>query len=201
MKYPFFASFIVFCLWLMYEIHKKRNSEAKKYQEFVDRENEANSTRKKSLDDLAYISIPFEKLPMDILADDERISEYIDTIRFLSEKPIVNLTGISNTDLKLKYGAANLDTLSKFDEAYTTLVRTLNSWAYALYENDRTNEARDVLEYTLSTGTDVKKSFILLAKIYKETNQSEKIKELISVASESNSLISDSIVSELTGML
>lgn len=201
MKYPFFASFIVFCLWLMYEIHKKRNQEAKIYQDFVDRENEANSTRKKPLDDLKYISIPFDRLPISILTENERIKEYVDTLHFLSENPIVNLTGISNTDLKLTYGAANLDTLAKYDEAYTTLARTLNSWGTLLYDNGYTSEAEQVLSFAIETKTDIKKTYLLLAKIYKETERSEKIKELISAASETNSLITDNIVSELTNLL
>ena len=60
MRFYFFASFIVFCIWLGYEIHKHRNMEAKDYEAFWDREHAANSTRRKSLDGLNYITIPVE---------------------------------------------------------------------------------------------------------------------------------------------
>lgn len=201
MKYPFFASFIVLCLLLMYEIHKRREKEAKKYQEFWDEEAKANSTRRQSLDNLEYITIPFETLPINILPADEQaaeqISEYISTLHTLAEAPIVNFTGLTNTELKLKYGAPNIDLLSSYDQAYTLLARTLNDWARALYANDYKDEAMAILEFAISTKTDVSESYYLLANIYKEKNTTEKIKELISVASEINSLMSKSIVNKL----
>jgi len=201
MKYPFFASFIVLCLLLMYEIHKRREKEAKKYQEFWDEENKANSTRKKSLDNLNYITIPFNQLPMDIMTENEQVKEYLELLSTLSENPIVNFTGLSNTELKLEYGAANIDLLSAYDQSYTLLARTLNDWAKFLYNNNYIDEAKTILEYALSTRTDVSESYMLLATIYKETCQLEKIKELIPVASEINSLMSKSIVNRLNNLL
>ena len=75
MKLPFFASFIVFCLWLGFDLHRLRNKETKSEQSFWEKESAANRTRRKSLDGLDYIQIPFEALPMDILADDPFIAE------------------------------------------------------------------------------------------------------------------------------
>lgn len=201
MKYPFFASFIVLCLLLMYEIHKRRNFEEQKYQEFLDEETRANNTRKQNIDNLDYITIPFDSLPTDVHTDNDIISEYLESINSLKNTRILNLTGISNTELKLKYGAANLDTLSACDQSFTFLVRTLNDWAYALYEQECINEARTVLEYAMSIRSDVGSSFELLAKIYKETNQKDKIKELISIANEINSLMSKSIVTKLESVM
>ena len=108
MKFPFFASFIVFCLWLTYEIHKSRRKEEQSAEAFWAREAEANRTRRRPLDDLSYITIPFDTLPMDTMKDDPEIADCHDTLHSLSEGPIVNLTGISNTDLKLMYGAPNI---------------------------------------------------------------------------------------------
>ena len=197
MKYPFFASFIVLCLLLMYEIHKARNREAQKYQSFLDEEAKANATRRQSLEDLQYITIPFETLPTDILTDDERISEYLETLHILSETKIVNFTGLSNTELKLKYGAPNIDILSQYDANYTSLVRTLNDWAHLLYQNGYASEARTILEFAISTNTDISTTYNLLAQIYKDSNETEKIKELIPIASGINSLMSKSIVKNL----
>lgn len=70
MKFPFFASFLIFCLWLSYEIHKHRNQEAKNRDAFWEKEAAANNTRRKSLDHLDYIKIPFDALPMDTLKED-----------------------------------------------------------------------------------------------------------------------------------
>ena len=136
MRFYFFASFIVFCIWLGYEIHKHRNMEAKDYEAFWDREHAANSTRRKSLDGLNYITIPVETFPFGLVPQNEQIAEYEQTIRDLAKEPVVNLTGFSNTDLKLEYGAPNIDLLSLYDQRYTTLVCTLQSWAALLYKKD-----------------------------------------------------------------
>lgn len=197
MKFPFFASFIIFCIWLTYEIKKHRNIEAKSYQAFWDKEIAANNTRRKSLDNLDYIQIPFENLPMDTLKDDPVIADYHKTLKGLSESPIVNFTGISNTDLKLMYGAANIDILSRYDQSYTTLVRTLQDLAQALYEKGYIDEARQILEFSVSTRTDISASYKLLASIYQQSGQLEKIKELIPVARDLNTGLSGHIVSML----
>lgn len=201
MKYPIFASVVIFCLTLMYTIHRQRDKEAEQYQSFWDREAKANSTRRKSLDDLNYITIPFEALPMDTLKDDPKVSDCHHTLKSISESPIVNFTGLTNTDLKLKYGAPNIDRLMAYDQAYTTLARTLNQWAHCLYENEFVDEAKTILEFAMKTDTDVSSSFDLLAKIYSDEGNTDKIKELITKASEINSLMSRSIVSKLEAYL
>ena len=144
MKMPFFASFIVFIILVSYEIAKSRRTTAEKESSFWEKENRANSTRRKSLDDLNYIRVPLEDLPMDTMADDETVSECHQTMRHLAQSPIVNFTGISNTDLKLRYGAPNIELLMGYDQNYTTLVRTLQKWAEKLHEAGHTAPAKQV---------------------------------------------------------
>lgn len=201
MKFPFFASFIVFCGWLSYEIHKHRNMENNSMEEFWKKEEEANNTRRKSLDGLSYITIPFESLPMDLLADDPVIREYHETLHALAEGPIVNLTGISNTDLKLTYGAPNIKLLSLYDQRYTTLVRTLQNLGEALYEHGYSKEARTVLEFAVSTHTDISATYRLLSVIYTKDGQSDKIKDLLPIAEALNSVLKNSIVRMLNDII
>lgn len=201
MKFPVFASFIIFCVWLGYELHKRRNLDEKENQSFWDREAAANRTRRKSLDDLNYIRIPFEALPMDILPQDPVIAECHETLHTLSENPIVNFTGISNTDLKLQYGAPNIDLLSRYDQSYTVLVRTLQKWGESLYKNGYAEAACQVLEFSVSTRTDVSSTYRLLSSIYLENRQPEKISGLIPVAEGLNSSLSGYITDMLKEQL
>lgn len=197
MKFPFFASFIVFCLWLGYEIHKRRNKDEKITQSFWEKEAEANHTRRKSLENLNYIKIPFSSLPMDVLTEDSVVAQCHQTLHELSEAPIVNFTGISNTDLKLQYGAPNIDLLSLYDQHYTMLARTLQDWAAALYSGGYPSQARDVLLFAMETHTDISASFKLLATIYQEEGSPEKIHELMQNAEGLNSIMKKSILSML----
>lgn len=188
MKLPFFASFIVFCIWLGYEIHKHRNLEAKSYDDFWQKENQANSTRKKPLDDLAYISIPLDTFPFSLFPENEQVAEYQQIIRELSTVSIVNLTGISNTDLKLRYGAANIDVLSLYDQRYTTLVRVLQDWAFFLYQSRYPTEAKVLLEFAVRTCTDIYASYELLIKIYEEGQEASQITKLLPYAQQIHSI-------------
>lgn len=182
MKMPFFASFIIFLIWVSYEISRSRRRGEKARQTYWDRENAANSTRRKSLDGLNYITIPFDSLPMDILKDEERVSECHKTLHDLADFPIVNFTGLTNTDLKLEYGAPNIDLLMRYDQNYTTLVRTLQQWAQKLYDAGYIPETKQILEFAVSTGTDVSGSYRLLANIYAAEGENGKITKLMEQA-------------------
>ena len=197
MRFYFFASFIVFCVWLGYEIHKRRNAEAKNYEAFWDREHAANSTRRKSLDGLPYITIPVETFPFGLLPGNEQVPEYEQTIRDLAQEPVVNLTGFSNTDLKLQYGAPNIDLLSLYDQRYTTLVCTLQSWAELLYKEGQPAAARILLEFAADTHTDIYASYELLVRIYEENSEKEKISSLLPLAQEIRSLSKNRIITLL----
>ncbi len=179
---PFFASFIIFLILVSYEISKSRRQTQKARQTYWDRENAANSTRRKPLDDLNYITIPFDSLPMDTLKEEENVAECHRTLQFLSGSPIVNFTGLSNTDLKLEYGAPNIDLLIRYDQSYTTLARTLQQWAKLLHDAGYIQEAKQVLEFSISTDTDVSGSYRLLASIYAAEGRKDKITELMGQA-------------------
>lgn len=181
MNFSVFASFmifVVFVVWLQYEIKKHLRYDDKKQKEFWAREKEANSTRKQSLDNLNYITIPLEDFPMNLMCNDELIKEYHNTLQNLSEEKIVNLTGISNTDLKLQYGVANLPALTHYDQCYTYLVRTLQAFAQRLYENGYETECIPILEFAIHTGTDISGTYRLLAEIYVKNGDREKLASL-----------------------
>lgn len=201
MKFPFFASFIVFCLWLGYEIHKHRNMEQKAMDEFWETEARANKTRRKSLDALNYITIPFDTFPMHLLIEDEKIKECHETLYELSKEPIVNLTGITNTELKLTYGAPNIKLLSAYDQRYTTLARTLQTFAELLYQNGYLQEACTVLEFAISTYTDISASYRLLITVYQKLEKSDKISALLPIAENLRSGMKTSIVAMIQSAL
>ena len=203
MSLKFLASLIIFIVFVYTIIvvaqntRRQRAIAEKKEQEFWDREKRANSVRKKSLDGLNYVKIPLDKLPMDALPEDEKAREYTELLAYLSTQPIVNLTGFTNTDLKLEYGTANITPLSQYDQNYTTLVRTLQQWAELLLKADLAAEAETVLAYAISIGTDVSHTYYALAKIYADRAEYDKIAELIHQAEGLRSALRGSIVRTL----
>lgn len=232
MKTLFLSSLISFCL-LIFLLNKRHSKMEKSMKDaFWKREEEANHTRRKSLDNLPYITIPLEELPLachitddtaavqntgdaadvrntDDTADvrntgdaaaNETISEECkEILRSLSTQKIVNLTGYTNTDLKLSYGTANITCLTEYDQNYTLLVSTLQKWAEALYRGGAKKECRQVLEYAVSIGTDVSHTYFLLADLYDEEGESDLKCSLIEKASGLSSLSSKVIVRTLQG--
>lgn len=197
MRFPFLASFIIFLIWLSYQLAKSKRITEKQEKSFWERERLANQTRRKSLDALPYITIPLATLPMQLCQEDDAVRECTDLVRSLSEQTIVNLTGYSNTDLKLMYGAPNITLLSDYDQNYTLLARTLQKWAALLYKKGFVNETKIILEFAVSTQTDVSGSYKLLASIYKKEGHPEKIASLLETASTLRSAMKPAIVRAL----
>lgn len=190
------ALIIIFIAWIQYEIRKTNRSAAKQKDSFWQKENSANLSRRKDISQLDYITLDFSVLPMEDNPDDT-INSYRDTIRSLSDKKILNLSGLTNTELKLRYGAANINQLSEYDNNFTILVSMLQKWAERLYSFGYQAEARAVLEYAVFCHTDVTKSYKLLAAIYKEQDIPEKIDALIDIIQKSELSGRQSLVDEL----
>lgn len=194
MKLPILSSVIVFILVLTHTIKRSNRTTERLKREYLERERKANFVRRKPLDNLDYITIPLDTLPMDELVSEKEVAECIETIKELSVEKIVNFTGLSNTDLKLEYGTANIDILTTYDSRYTLLVRTLQTWGRLLFDAEKFDAAKSVLEFAVSTKTDVKGTYELLIQIYYKQKTPEKIQNLLTIANELNSAMKDPIV-------
>ncbi len=228
MKFPFFASFILFVIWLTFALFRSRSRDQKADDEFWKKEALADNTRRQPLDNLAYVHIPYEALPFDLLPGaeapapsgtaDEHVSpepagghapsgtadelsviaaQIADCHRILNgfrEKKAVNLTGITNTDLKLTYGAANITLLMEYDQNYTLLVRTMQKWADLLIRAGYRREAVPILEFCVETRTDISSTYRALAAIYRERGETDKIAHLREVADGLNSAMRPAIL-------
>lgn len=165
---------LLLCVWIFYEKKKSTQIDTEARETFIETEKQANLARSKDISNLDYIKVPFHKLPL-TKGIDGTFDEYIDSLLTISEKPIVNLSKFSNTDLKLQYGIANFDRLSEYDENYFTLIQTLAAYGCSLYEKKHLEDAKAVLEYAVAIGSDMKVTFLTLAKIYADEEKEQKI--------------------------
>ncbi len=200
MNLPFFTSFIILVLITQLAIRRNDIKTQKSEDDFWEKERKANSTRKKSLDNLNYIHIPLERLPFGKMPDNIEVVSCEDSIKSLSDKKIVNFTGLTNTDLKLEYGTANITSLSAYDQNYTVLVTTLQKWAKELYDAGFYSEATSLLEFSVSTRSDVTASYKLLCDMYQtklglsKDEMRRKIDALVPIAESLNSLSKSQIL-------
>ena len=196
MLLPFLAIIIIVTIYIAIRRSSALRSEAEVWNDFRARQPEAHWTRTQHSSNLAYSKLPLDTLPLGRF-DDEVLASYEGALRDLSTQPICNLNGISNTDLKLRYGAANLNALSQCDTNYSTLVSLLANYGEKLFELSHPEEAKQVLEYSLSLGSDVGKAYELLATIYDYEGQPEKINALYESAEKITSIRRNSILRKL----
>lgn len=197
MNLVFIASLIVFILFLSVRIKRQSKIQQNAEKSFWERERLANSVRRKSLDGLNYIQIPLETFPTHIMQEDETVLECIDLMESLTAQKIINLTGFSNTDLKLEYGTANITVLTEYDQNYTLLVRTLQKWADVLIAAGYAKEAAILMEFAVSTHTDISRTYYQLAEYYVSQRESEKIQWLKDMADGLRSSNRNSILNHL----
>lgn len=197
MKFGFLASFIALIVIISFSIKRQNKISKKQEESFWARERQANSVRRRSLDGLNYIKIPLETFPTHLLNDNPAVIECIGILEALTTQKIVNLTGWSNTDLKLEYGAANITALSEYDQNYTVLVRTLQKWADALLEAGYTDEAAVLMEFAVSTRTDISRTYYQLAEYWSSRGEKNQVERLIQTAEGLQSSNRDGILKHL----
>ena len=195
----FFIITMLLVLWVHYQKARTDRSQKATSEAFWEKERLANTTRKKDISNLDFITVPVNQLPFPE-TNQEEVADIQKHILALASGKIVNFTGISNTDLKLQYGAPNLDILMEYDKNYLELVRSLYRYGKLLYDSDLKDEAAAVLEYAMSIKTDVSANYTLLATIYKEKNEIDRINFVISCAEELTSMTKNTLLSNLVAI-
>ena len=207
MKFPFFASFVIFILILHHNMNRGRKSSEQQEAEYWKHEFDANHIRKQSLDDLDYISFhaePFYPLMLlgaetcgDFLANHPDAKEILSRFLYLEHQKIVNLGCFSNTELKYKYGVANLNLLTEYDSNFSELVTLLQNYAVLFLQAGFEDQALTILEYAISIGSDISKTYTSCAEIYHNRNQLEKLDWLKKEAETISTSRKDSILHKL----
>lgn len=203
LPFPLLTLFVIFILWFAFSRSRMSRKTKQAQEEYWERESLANSTRKQNLDGLPYIYVPLKELPfltetMD--SADNELAAIEKEVQALSERKIVNFTGISNTELKLQYGAPNLDLLTEYDDNFTALARLLFRWGSKLSDLAFQREAIQVLEYGVRIGSDIRAHYLLLANLYRNTSQNSQIQRLIDQAETLNSLNKNGIIRGLIAL-
>ena len=190
---------------LNHNINKNRDKEGKvSVGSYLKREENANSVRKKDISNLPYIHIPFESLPLDITLKDEKmqskIEKYRKELEYLADKQMLNLIGVSNTELKEQYGVANLDKLTACDLNYGKALSNLQWYASAIYE-EYPKEAVEIMEYMIKEGTDISTTYELLGRYYADVNDRISFDRLFSRIPDKDSLSGKTIQDKLNQVL
>lgn len=196
--------FIIILVVIQLYIKKSDTSQKNNIKKFWEREQKANATRKKDISTLKYIewdtTLPVKEnntLLSDILKNNPKADSAYNKIISVKDKNIINLTEYSNTDLKLKYGVANLEALTEYEDNYTLLIKNLAVLGHILKEQDDITDATHYLEYSIRIGSDIRSCYADLKDIYISQNRTEKVDKLRQYASMINSVNKELIINLL----
>lgn len=177
-----------------------QNRKSKRAMEkFWDRENKANSVRRADISNLDYITFDIDKLPINeavILG----FSDICDELSKLSDKKFLKLSSYTNTDLKLMYGPANLDALSEYDNNFNRLMQLMNKLSKEFTRADKTLYAKQVLEYSISLGSELSSDYEMLGNIYYNEKNLSAFQKLEEKAKSIESLSKNLIINKLNNI-
>ena len=197
----FFILALIFTAWLAFERSKSTKQDEERTRAFWERERDANSTRKVNLDTLTYTSVPnwiyLDSLSSSLPTDDDELTRCNDILHNLSSQRILNLTGMTSTDIKLEYGPANLNTLDEYDQNFTLFAQTIYAYGERLHTLGFDHEAMRVLRFGIDSLSDISGNYKLLATLYIKYGQQDKISDLKETAANLNSLLKNSIIKYL----
>ena len=198
--FPFLTIFLVFVISLAVRFAYLEKKRKDKEEAFWEKEEAANHVPATDLSKLSYIHIPIEEFPIGRYDDDE-IAGIEDGLLALSKKRIINITGMTNTEVKLAYGTDNLEVLSEMEDAYNELTVLLVDYAKSLMEHEDYEAAKRVLLFGLEIGTDVSGNYELLGDCYHELCEDAAIEELKQRVMERHLLLESKILFYLDGLL
>ena len=193
---------IILLFWAAWEIalvsNRTNRKEAQRKKSFWEKEAQANAVRRADISNLPYLVLDLTLLPMNSLIP--ALAHRAKELESLAKEKLINLSMYSNTELKLMYGPANLEELSIYDNNYLRLIRLLNSIGKELIESGNLSAATEFLSYSLSIGSDISESFIMLADIYKSKGRSRDIDLLIKLAEGLETINRASLISKLNNI-
>ena len=163
---------LVVIIVLGYYRSKVTQSQDNAEKAFWEKELAAGNTRRQDLEKLDYITIPLEQFPLGLNTDAEK------ELVALSKERIKNVQGLSNTELKLQYGTANLDELSSYESNFIRLQQVVLEYAKELCTADRRADAIHILEFMLQNGGDISGLYLELATLYQQEGCEEKVQHL-----------------------
>lgn len=175
MQFPFLTIFIAFVLFLFFRFSFLNKKQEEKMNKFWDMEQKAKTAPAKDINTLPYIKIPISTFPFGKWDDDEIIM-LEDQLSALSKERIYNLTGKTNTEVQLEFGAANFEVMSEIGENFNQMTILLTDYGKALMEKGDYESAAKVFEFGASAKSDVSSNYTLLGDCYVALHQEKKIR-------------------------
>jgi len=175
----------------------------RKKEEFIKQELEASFSRAKDIEEYRFIKVNINSFPIMQSANTEEEKYAYKLQTAVIQKASLKMAHFNESNLELKkmYGATNLDSIIQYEENYTEFLRKLSSWANALVEADKKEEAIKVLEEGMKLGLDYTKSIMLLADLYKEKKDIISLNNLYNLVCKNQDVLMNKVIKYIENLL
>lgn len=143
----FLGLFLIFLLWFTYERIKADRRSSYSNEDFWERERRASFTPSAKIDSLPYITPDETIIPNPAEGDSEELKSVLEEIGSLKDTQMIDLSEMTNTELKLKYGTANFTALSEADRRFALLITDCEKAGKLLAKAGRKEEAYALISY------------------------------------------------------
>lgn len=203
MEFPIiFILFLMLLLIFQLSLKKSNLSRKRSSQKFWSNEEKSWFARKSQVELDLFIHPNTENLPRLSRQDYESLGKEA-MFRIQEEgyaialEPMVDLTNMLNSDIRLQYGPANFELINTYENNYTRYIKVLYILGKFFYEKDRDQDALLFLEEGVHVRTEISDHIILLATLYCKLHDKNKFLELYDRAQKSQSLTKNKIIQEL----
>jgi hypothetical protein len=102
-----------------------------------------------------------------------------DKIRKFAKKKMFRMPyPMSNKDIKQEYGYANFDFIVEWEDNFNKYINLLSEYAQELIAENDTLSAEKILLECINAGANISKPYLMLADLYKQADDLEKVRRL-----------------------
>lgn len=171
---------LLFLVWFTYERKKSSRASDERTKNFWERERSASFVPRQSTDDIPFVHLSADLIPDD--SDDEELSHSCAILRGLVDRPVADLSELSNTDLKLRYGTGNFTMLSAADSDYSAMYSAIAECCERLTLTGRNEEAYRLLSFAYGAGMHSSAIILPYAELLTARNEADRLRELVEAA-------------------
>lgn len=201
----FFITMVSVIIGVQIALKKGNNGYNDAVKDFLDKENMANSSIKKELDKSIIIKPDTSKLHYIDYEENEENKNIIKAQNIVKRKSELKMIHfpqqLTNTELKMIYGYNNLDKITMYEQHYNLYIHALADWAKLLIERENFNDAENILLSSIEFHSDLSLTYTLLADIYYNTTNTNKLNELNKLVSKSNIELKGKIIKHIEQLL
>ena len=147
-----------------------------KNRRFLEEEQVANLARKREIDPELYFFADLDNLPPVPESDPYKVLRTSKRTMIRFDEPE------SNVELKKRYGASQLDSISLYEENFHDFLKSLGEWAQALHDEGNVGGSLKVLLYAIELGSEFRGTYRLAADIYAYERDMFSLERLLQVA-------------------